>query len=49
MCMSQKKTISVSLENYKKLKKYGLAGDPLNLAITRLIKLADLSAAGGMG
>jgi predicted CopG family antitoxin len=44
MCVSEKKTISISLENYKKLKRYGLAGDSLNSAISRLFKLADSSA-----
>jgi predicted CopG family antitoxin len=42
--MSEKKTISVSVENYQKLKRYGSAGDSLNLAISRLIEAADRSA-----
>jgi predicted CopG family antitoxin len=48
MYVSQKKTIAVSLENYKKLKKYGEAGDSLNLAISRLLESAD-DAGGGLG
>ena len=43
--MSEKKTISVSVENYQKLKRYGLAGDSLNSAISKLFKIAD--SAGG--
>jgi len=42
--MAEKKTISVSKENYQKLKRFGLAGDSLNLAISRLIEAADRSA-----
>ena len=42
--MAGKKTISVSFENYRKLKRYGSAGDSLNLAISRLIEVADRSA-----
>jgi hypothetical protein len=45
ICMSAKKTISVSIENYQKLKRYGLAGDSLNSAISKLFKIAD--SAGG--
>jgi predicted CopG family antitoxin len=48
MCVSEKKTISVSIENYQKLKRYGFAGDSLDSAISKLFKLAD-SAAGGAG
>jgi hypothetical protein len=42
--MSGKKTISVSVENYRRLKRYGSAGDSLNLAISRLIEAAERSA-----
>jgi predicted CopG family antitoxin len=42
--MAEKKTISISIENYQKLKRFGLAGDSLNLAISRLIEAADRSA-----
>jgi predicted CopG family antitoxin len=42
--MSQKKTVSISEENYQKLKRFGFAGDSLNSAISRLFKLADRSA-----
>ena len=45
MYVSKKKTIAVSIENYQKLKRYGLAGDSLNSAISKLFRLAD-SAAG---
>lgn len=45
VCMSGKKTISVSLENYQKLKRYGFAGESLNSAISKLFKIAD--SAGG--
>lgn len=48
MYVSKKKTIAVSIENYQKLKRYGLAGDSLNSAISKLFRLAD-SAAGGAG
>jgi hypothetical protein len=43
--MSEKKTISVSIENYQKLKRYGLAGDSLNSAISKLFKIADSAEA----
>lgn len=46
--MVYKKTISISIENYEKLKKYGFAGDSLNAAISKLFKLAD-SAGGVVG
>jgi hypothetical protein len=42
--MKQRKMIAVSLENYGKIKRYGLAGDSFNIAVSRLIELADLSA-----
>jgi hypothetical protein len=42
--MKPRKMIAVSVGNYDKIKRYGLAGDSLNLAISRLIELADLSA-----
>ena len=48
MYVSKKKTIAVSIENYQKLKRYGLAGDSLNSAISKLFRLAD-SARGGAG
>ena len=46
--MKPRKTIAVSVENYGKIKRYGLAGDSLNIAVSRLIELAD-SAGGGLG
>jgi hypothetical protein len=46
MYVSKKITISVSMENYQKLKRYGLAGDSLNSAMSRLFRLADTSAGG---
>jgi hypothetical protein len=46
--MKPRKMIAVSIENYQKLKQYGLAGDSLNSAISKLFKIAD-SAAGGVG
>jgi hypothetical protein len=46
--MVTNKNVSISLENYKKLKTYGLAGDSLNFAISRLFKLADRASAGGV-
>ena len=48
VCMSGKKTISVSIKNYEKLKRYGFAGESLDSAISKLFKLAD-AAAGGLG
>jgi hypothetical protein len=42
--MTPRKMIAVSVENYDKIKKYGLAGDSLNLAISRILKMADRSA-----
>lgn len=45
VCMSGKKTISVSIENYQKLKRYGLAGDSLNSAISKVFKIADSAEA----
>ena len=47
MCVTGKKTVSISIENYEKLKRYGFAGDSLNSAISKLFKLAD-SLAGGV-
>ena len=46
MYVSKKKTIAVSIENYQKLKRYGLAGDSLNSAISKLFKLADSARRG---
>jgi hypothetical protein len=44
--MKPRKMIAISVENYDKIKRYGLAGDSLNIAVSRLIKLADKSAGG---
>jgi hypothetical protein len=42
--MKPRKMIAVSVENYGKIKRYGLAGDSINIAVSRLIELADKSA-----
>jgi hypothetical protein len=47
--MKARKIIAVSLENYDKIKRYGLAGDSFNIAVSRLIKLADKSAGSVVG
>jgi hypothetical protein len=47
--MPKNKTIAISLINYNKIKKFGLAGDSFNLAISRLLKTADTSAGSVLG
>jgi predicted CopG family antitoxin len=38
--MSRNKTISISLEHYNELKKFGLAGESMNQAIGKLLHKA---------
>lgn len=45
--MRDKKTVSISIENYEKLRRFGLVGDSFDSAISKLFKLAD--SAGGAG
>jgi hypothetical protein len=47
--LKARKMIAVSVENYQKLKQYGSAGDSINVAVSRLLKLADLTAGGVVG
>jgi hypothetical protein len=44
--MKPRKMMAISAENYDRIKKYGLAGDSINIAVSRLIELADKSAGG---
>jgi hypothetical protein len=43
--VERKKTVSMSIDNYMKLKRYGLAGDSFNSVMSKLFQLADKSAA----
>jgi hypothetical protein len=39
--MKPRKMIAISVDNYYKIKRYGLAGDSINIAVGRLVELAD--------
>jgi hypothetical protein len=44
--MTRNKTISVSVENYNQLRKFGYAGQSLNQAIGKLLAIAVGGASG---